>query len=109
MSFCKELGTQPRRVPRVFVYSNKGSDKGSLVEYNGDLVAKTLKSFCQDHLPRFSKRIDLKQLQSYSGEEENLPRVVLLSTKKDTPVIWRALSGLFHKRFIFNDVEVCWT
>ncbi|KAJ6425241.1 hypothetical protein OIU84_025921 [Salix udensis] len=106
MSFCKELGTQPRRVPRVFVYSNKASDKGSLVEYNGDLVAKTLKSFCQDHLPRFSKRIDLKQLQSYSGEEENLPRVLLLSTKKDTPVIWRALSGLFHKRFIFNDVEV---
>ncbi|XP_011046857.1 PREDICTED: dnaJ protein ERDJ3A isoform X1 [Populus euphratica] len=106
MSFCKELGTQPRRVPRVFVYSNKASDKGSLVEYNGDLVAKTLKSFCQDHLPRFSKRIDLKHLQSYSGEEEKLPRVVLLSTKKDTPVIWRALSGLFHKRFIFNDVEV---
>ncbi|KAG6744271.1 hypothetical protein POTOM_052987 [Populus tomentosa] len=106
MSFCKELGAQPRRVPRVFVYSNKASDKGSLVEYNGDLVAKTLKSFCQDHLPRFSKRIDLKHLQSYSGEEEKLPRVVLLSTKKDTPVIWRALSGLFHKRFIFNDVEV---
>lgn len=106
MSFCKELGAQPRRVPRVFVYSNKASDEGSLVEYNGDLVAKTLKSFCQDHLPRFSKRIDLKHLQSYSGEEEKLPRVVLLSTKKDTPVIWRALSGLFHKRFIFNDVEV---
>lgn len=106
MSFCKELGTQPRRVPRVFVYSNKASDKGFLVEYNGDLVAKTLKSFCQDHLPRFSKRIDLKHLQSYSVKEEKLPRVVLLSTKKDTPVIWRALSGLFHKRFIFNDVEV---
>ncbi|KAJ6750359.1 hypothetical protein OIU85_000938 [Salix viminalis] len=102
----KNLGLNHERVPRVFVYSNKASDKGSLVEYNGDLVAKTLKSFCQDHLPRFSKRIDLKQFQSYSGEEENLPRVLLLSTKKDTPVIWRALSGLFHKRFIFNDVEV---
>ncbi|CAK7343854.1 unnamed protein product [Dovyalis caffra] len=106
MPFCKELGIQPRRVPRVFVYSYKGSDKGSLVEYNGNLVAKTLKAFCQDHLPRFSKRIDLKHFQSYSGDAKKLPRVLLLSTKKDTPVIWRVLSGLYYKRFIFNDAEV---
>uniref|UniRef100_A0A2N9IJZ3 J domain-containing protein n=1 Tax=Fagus sylvatica TaxID=28930 RepID=A0A2N9IJZ3_FAGSY len=36
-SFCKDLGIYPRRVPRVFIYSYAASDKGSLVEYNGDL------------------------------------------------------------------------
>uniref|UniRef100_A0A2N9FAB6 Uncharacterized protein n=1 Tax=Fagus sylvatica TaxID=28930 RepID=A0A2N9FAB6_FAGSY len=37
-SFCKDLGIYPRRVPRVFIYSYVASDKGSLVEYNGDLA-----------------------------------------------------------------------
>uniref|UniRef100_A0A2N9IK54 Uncharacterized protein n=1 Tax=Fagus sylvatica TaxID=28930 RepID=A0A2N9IK54_FAGSY len=36
-SFCKDLGIYPRGVPRVFIYSYVASDKGSLVEYNGDL------------------------------------------------------------------------
>lgn len=109
-SFCIELGIHPRQVPRVFVYSYKASDKGSLVEYNGDLVARNLKTFCQEHLPRFSKRIDLKHLETSSGSKEKLPRVLLLSTKKDTPVIWRVLSGLYHNRFNFNDAEVrLWT
>ncbi|XP_065854117.1 dnaJ protein ERDJ3A [Euphorbia lathyris] len=105
-SFCTELKINPQQMPRVFVYSYKTNPSGSLVEYNGDLVAKTVKTFCQDHLPRFSKRIDLKHLESFSGSSETLPRVLLLSTKKDTPVIWRVLGGLYHKRFIFNDVQV---
>ncbi|KDP22864.1 hypothetical protein JCGZ_00451 [Jatropha curcas] len=105
-SFCTELGIHPRRVPRVFLYSYKAGDKGSLVEYTDDLVARNLKTFCQDHLPRFSRRIDVKYFQSSSGSREQLPKVLLLSTKKDTPVIWRVLSGLYHKRFIFNDAEV---
>ncbi|WCJ28026.1 DnaJ protein ERDJ3A [Euphorbia peplus] len=105
-SLCTELKINPQQMPRIFVYSYKTNSKGSLVEYNGDLVAKTLKTYCQDHLPRFSKRIDLKNLDSFSGSSETLPRVVLLSTKKDTPVIWRVLSGLYQKRFIFDDVQV---
>ncbi|KAL7227525.1 hypothetical protein ACSBR1_022390 [Camellia fascicularis] len=40
-----------QRTPRVFVYSYRVSDSGSLVEYNGDLAVKSLKTFCQEHLP----------------------------------------------------------
>uniref|UniRef100_A0A2N9F1E3 J domain-containing protein n=2 Tax=Fagus sylvatica TaxID=28930 RepID=A0A2N9F1E3_FAGSY len=36
-SFCKDLGIYPRGVPRVFIYSYVASEKGCLVEYNGDL------------------------------------------------------------------------
>lgn len=32
---------------------------------------------------------------------------MLLSTKKDTPVIWRVLSGLYNGRFVFYNTEVC--
>ncbi|XP_028798026.1 dnaJ protein ERDJ3A-like [Neltuma alba] len=104
-SLCQQLGTYPRRFPRVFVYSYKGNEKGSLVEYSGDLVAKNLKAFCQDHLPRFSKRADLNSLDEFLTSAK-LPGVMLLSAKKDTPVIWRVLSGLYHKRFTFSDVQV---
>lgn len=107
-SLCKELGMHHLRSPRIFVYSYKAGDKGSLVEYNENLVAKNLKSFCQDHLPRFSKRINLSRFEFPSGTGEGFPKVLLLSTKKDTPVIWRVLSGLYHDRLIFYDTEVCY-
>lgn len=106
-SLCKDLGIYPRRMPRVFVYSYKVSERGSLVEYDGDWAAKPLKMFCQDHLPRFSKRVDLKHFESSTFTVHKLPSVVLLSTKKDTPVIWRVLSGLHHNHFLFYDAEVC--
>lgn len=105
-SLCKELNIYPRRTPRVFVYSYKASETGSWIEYNGDQAVKSLKSFCQDHLPRFSKRVNLGQFDPSAGTMEPLPKVILLSTKKDTPVIWRALSGLYRNHFLFYDAEV---
>ncbi|CAI8612767.1 unnamed protein product [Vicia faba] len=105
VSLCKEIGVYSRKAPRLFVYSYKENEKGSLVEYGGDLSVKDLKAFCQQHLPRFSKRIDLNQLDQFSTTGK-FPRVLLLSTKKDTPVIWRVISGLYRKRFTFSDVQV---
>ncbi|XAR68793.1 hypothetical protein NMG60_11000161 [Bertholletia excelsa] len=105
-SLCKDLGVYSRREPKIFVYSYVTSDGGSLAEYNGDLSVKNLKIFCQEHLPRFSKRIDLGNYEFISGNVKALPKVMLLSTKKDTPVIWRVLSGLYRKRFSFYDAEV---
>lgn len=104
-SLCKELGVYPRREPKIVVYTYASGEKGSLMEYGGDLDVKSLKSFCQNHLPRFSKRIKLDNFDAAS-EGGRLPKVLLLSTKKSTPVIWRALSGLYRKRFVFYDAEV---
>ncbi|XP_030537262.1 dnaJ protein ERDJ3A [Rhodamnia argentea] len=105
-SFCKDLGTYPRKVPRLFVYAYKYGDSGSLVEYKGDLFANDLETFCHENLPQFSKRIDLKHLEFSFGDGDSLPGVMLLTSKKDTPAIWRALSGLYHKRFNFYDLQV---
>lgn len=93
-------------MPTVFVYSYKASKSGSLVEYSDDMVVRKLKTFCHDHLPRFSERVDLSRFDITSDTVERLPRVMLLSSKKDTPVIWRVLSGLYRKRFVFYDTEV---
>ncbi|CAH1433025.1 unnamed protein product [Lactuca virosa] len=105
-SFCKEIGIRPKNKPRVYIYSYKSIEIGSLIEYTGDGTLKDLKSFVQDHLPKFSKRVTLTELETKFNTIESLPKLILLSTKKDTPVIWRALSGMFRKRFIFYDTQV---
>ncbi|KVI11485.1 dnaJ protein ERDJ3A isoform X1 [Cynara cardunculus var. scolymus] len=105
-ALCKELGILPRSKPRLYVYSYKASETGSLLEYTGGGTVKDLKLFVQDHLPKFSKRVTLAQFEATFGTVETLPKAMLLSTKKDTPVIWRALSGLYRKRFIFYDTQV---
>ncbi|CAN4115886.1 unnamed protein product [Withania somnifera] len=105
-SFCKSLGIYPRNAPRLFVYSLKSSGSGALVEYSDDLDVKRVKFFCHEHLPRFSKRVDLDHFDFVSHTVGGLPKVMLLSTKKDTPVIWRALSGLYPNRFVFYDAQV---
>lgn len=105
-SFCKSLGIYPRNAPRLFVYSLKSSGNGAVVEYSDDLAVKSVKSFCHEHLPRFSKRVDLDHFDFVSHSVGGLPKVMLLSTKKDTPVIWRALSGLHPNHFVFYDAQV---
>ncbi|ESQ49177.1 hypothetical protein EUTSA_v10020374mg [Eutrema salsugineum] len=105
-SLCKQLGIIPRRAPRLFVYSYTSSGKATLAEYTEELVAKKVKSFCQEHLPRFSKRIDLDTFDVSALSSQKTPKVMLLSTKKDTPVIWRVLSGLYNGRFVFYNTEV---
>ena len=105
-SLCKELGVVPRRAPRLFVYSYTSSGKATLAEYTEELVAKKVKSFCQEHLPRFSKRVDLNTFDVSAVSSQGIPKVMLLSTKKDTPVIWRVLSGLYIGRFVFYNTEV---
>ncbi|KAG2381171.1 DnaJ protein [Vigna angularis] len=95
----------PINAPRIFVFSYKENEIGSLVEYSGHLAAKNLKAFVQEHLPRFSKRTNLNNLDQFSTTAK-LPSVLLLSTKKDTPVIWRVLSGLFHKHIVFSDAQM---
>lgn len=107
-SLCKQLGIVPRRAPRLFVYSYTSSGKAILAEYTEELVAKKVKNFCQEHLPRFSKRVDLNTFDVSAVSSQRTPTVMLLSTKKDTPVIWRLLSGLYNGRFVFYNTEVCY-
>ncbi|KQK22151.1 dnaJ protein ERDJ3A isoform X1 [Brachypodium distachyon] len=105
-ALCKKTGVSVGKSARLFIYSYSTTEKGSLHEYSGDNDAKNLKTFCQEHLPRFSRRVDISQFSFPSNAFSNLPQVLLLSTKKDTPVMWRAVSGMFRNRLIFYDAEV---
>ncbi|KAJ1297597.1 hypothetical protein BS78_01G388700 [Paspalum vaginatum] len=105
-SLCTKAGVQLGKLARLFIYSYATTEKGSLHEYSGEHDAKSLKTFCQEHLPRFSKRVDIGQFSFPSNILPNLPQVLLLSSKKDTPAMWRAISGMFRDRLIFYDAEV---
>jgi len=105
-SLCKKVGVSLGKSARLFIYSYTTTEKGSLHEYSGEHDAKSLKTFCQEHLPRFSKRVDISQFSFPPNVLPNLPQVLLLSSKKDTPVMWHAISGIFRNRLIFYDAEV---
>ncbi|CAM0872710.1 unnamed protein product [Alopecurus aequalis] len=105
-ALCKKAGVSVGKSARLFIYSYSTTEKGSFHEYSGDNDAKSLKTFCQEHLPRFSRRVDISQFSFPSHALPNLPQVLLLSTKKDTPAMWRAVSGMFRNRLIFYDAEV---
>ncbi|KAG0453532.1 hypothetical protein HPP92_024836 [Vanilla planifolia] len=104
-TLCRDLGVSSSKTARLFIYSYGSSGKGSLLEYNGDLDARSMKTFCQEHLPRISKRVDLSRFE-FPNVNSDLPQVLLLSSRKDTPIMWRAISGLYRKRFVFFDAEV---
>ncbi|CAA7398207.1 unnamed protein product [Spirodela intermedia] len=105
-ALCNELGVWPSKAVRVFVYSYRTAEKGELTEYSGELNSKYLKTFCHDQLPRFSTRHTLSGFDFFSTSREKLPQVLLLSTKKETPIIWRVITGLYRKRFKFHDAQV---
>uniref|UniRef100_A0A0E0CSI4 J domain-containing protein n=1 Tax=Oryza meridionalis TaxID=40149 RepID=A0A0E0CSI4_9ORYZ len=105
-ALCKKAGVSIGKSARLFIYSYTTTEKGSLHEYSGDYDSKSLKTFCQEHLPRFSKRVDINQFSFPSNIIPNLPQVLLLSAKKDTPAMWRAVSGMFRSRLVFYDAEV---
>jgi hypothetical protein len=102
---CKKVGLSVGKSACLFIYSYATTEKGSLHEYSGEHDAKSLKTFCQEHLPRFTKRVDISQFSFPLNVLPNLPQVLLLSTK-DTPVMWRVVSGMFRNRLIFYDAEV---
>ncbi|XP_078445254.1 DNAJ heat shock N-terminal domain-containing protein [Wolffia australiana] len=105
-ALCGDHGARPSRKARIFVYSFKNAEKGELIEYGGELNAKSLKTFCHENLPGFSTRHSRDSVDLFPTLKEKLPQVLLLSTKTETPIIWRVLSGLYQKRFKFHDAQV---
>ncbi|KAH9310106.1 hypothetical protein KI387_038017, partial [Taxus chinensis] len=103
---CKEQSAFPQKTAKLFVYSIRSNGKGSMLEYSGDWNVKDVKNYCVDLLPRFSKRIDNNELDDLLRTSLKLPKVLLLTSRKSTPAIWRTLSGLYHNRVLFYDAEV---
>lgn len=103
---CKDQNAWPQKTPKLYVYSIRSNGKGSMIEYTGEWNVKDVKNYCLDLLPRFSKRIDSNDINDLLKASQKLPRVLLLTTKKQTPAIWRVLSGLYYNRVLFYDVEV---
>lgn len=101
---CRQEKMWPLKRPRLLLYSLRSNGNLSAFEFTGDWSPKSVKNYCIEILPRFSKHI--QEFDDESSEAENYPRAVLLTRKKETPAIWRALSGLFYGRVLFYDAQV---
>ncbi|KAJ8650593.1 hypothetical protein MRB53_003616 [Persea americana] len=77
----------------------------------GSINCQNEQTFCEDLelLPRpLAQSFKAYRLEfvGSSSTKGNLPQLLLLSAKKDTPVLWRGLSCLYRNRFHFFDAEV---
>jgi hypothetical protein len=81
-ALCKKAGVSVGKSARLFIYSYSTTEKGSLHEYSGENDAKSLKTFCQEHLPRFSRRVDISQKKKSRVTGGKIPTVCYSITRK---------------------------
>lgn len=103
---CEQQNLGSLKTEKLRFYSLRNTGKLAGLDYTGEWSANAIKKFCVDVLPRFSKHLDNVELLEEAFNDENSPVAVLLTKKKDTPAIWRALSGLFYGRIVFIDVQI---
>ncbi|XP_024526828.1 dnaJ protein ERDJ3A [Selaginella moellendorffii] len=102
---CKQQRVSVLKEPKLYICPWVPSRKRSLVEYTGDWKVKALEAYSVEFLPRLSTRI-IGDEEDIFEKDDNLPRAVLLTKKKETPAMWRALSGIFHQRVVFFEKKV---
>eukprot|EP00250_Pteridium_aquilinum_P003574 c13878_g1_i1 orf=32-1855(+) len=104
---CEQQNMWSSKTTRLRLYSLRRNGKLSALDYTGEWSTTDVKNYCVDVLPRFSKHLDdVGFLNDEINDEESSPVAVLLTKKKDTPAMWRALSGLFYERIAFFDVQI---
>ncbi|KAH7439127.1 hypothetical protein KP509_04G046300 [Ceratopteris richardii] len=103
---CQEQNSWPLKTTKLRLYSLKNTGKLTGLDFTGEWTVTAVKKYCVEVLPNFSKHLDHVGLLDEVFDEEEIPMVVLLTKKKDTPAIWRALSGLFYGQIAFFDVQV---
>ncbi|KAL3692155.1 hypothetical protein R1sor_005806 [Riccia sorocarpa] len=90
--------------PVVSIYTSP--DRSTPYQFTGTWTEKAVKDFVVRSIPNFSTRVDSQKVIQLQKKMQDIPQAVLFTKKKDTPAIWRALSGLFEKRIKFYDVHV---
>ncbi|KAL2621833.1 hypothetical protein R1flu_002038 [Riccia fluitans] len=90
--------------PVLNIYTSP--DRSTPYQFAGTWTEKAVKDFIARSIPNFSTRVDNQKVTQLVKKLLDIPQAVLFTKKKDTPAIWRALSGLFEKRIKFYDVHV---
>ncbi|KAI5071104.1 hypothetical protein GOP47_0013355 [Adiantum capillus-veneris] len=103
---CEQQRLIPLKMIKLRFYSLRSIGKMAALDYTGEWSANALKKYSIDVLPRFSTQLDNVVALMEAFEEESRPIAALLTKKKETPAIWRALSGLFYGRIVFFDIQV---
>lgn len=81
-------------------------DKSTPYQFTGVWTEKGVKDFVVRNIPNLSTRLDNQKVIQLWTKLLDLPQAVLFTKKKETPAIWRALSGVFDKRIKFYDMQV---
>ncbi|KAI9019024.1 hypothetical protein DFJ74DRAFT_675686 [Hyaloraphidium curvatum] len=109
---CSAQGIQGFPTIKVFSPTPDKSDKTKFKkitsDYQGARSADAMSDFAISKLPTFLvNRIGTSgvSLEQFLEDRPSLPRAVLVSNRKATPPLWKALSTQFHNRIVFGEAR----
>ncbi|KAJ7546046.1 hypothetical protein O6H91_08G021900 [Diphasiastrum complanatum] len=105
-NFCEEQAVWPSKQSRLMIYMWRRHAKKNALEYKGNWNAQAITAQCVQLLPQTSTSIPADNYDILFQTSTKLPRALLLTKKKETPPIWRAISGAFENRVVFYDAQV---
>ncbi len=114
-NLCAQYGIQGFPTLKIFSAGSKGMPEGlprsSSVDYRGERTAKAIKDALTPMIPgRYVQKIGGTSKKSLSLEDfkkakDKVAKVILVTDKKSTPTLFKALSIEYLKRLTFGEVR----
>lgn len=73
-----------------------------VMKYEGPLEVKNIVSYLGKFVGNKATEVNNNNIDSFLGDHPNLPKVILFSDKKNTPLLFKKLSVDFDVRFSYN-------
>ncbi|GBG67933.1 hypothetical protein CBR_g1052 [Chara braunii] len=73
--------------------------------YRGAMEAKELSKFTLEAIPSFVQHVTADSMQAFVNVQPNLPKVVLITTKTETPALFKTLATNYRLHLMFARVH----
>eukprot|EP00056_Hartaetosiga_gracilis_P006648 m.98544 g.98544 ORF g.98544 m.98544 type:complete len:556 (+) comp12522_c0_seq1:2487-4154(+) len=87
----QKYGFQLKGVPTIFLLKPQANGKKKFIPYNGGRTYSHIYNEALSHMPDHSRYVTSTSLAKFR-REDSLPSALLITSKKNTPPIWKALS-----------------
>jgi len=98
---CEEFNVEKH--PMILYFSDNSND--SEEAYKGNKTVEDLFSFASKHMQNFVKKLDKENYYKFLNFKSPLYKVILFTSKPETPPLFKALSKAFREKLIFLEIQ----
>jgi len=97
---CEDL--KVHEIPKILVFPPNQTEPFT---YDGPIQFGSMASFAVEHMENYVKLVTENTYNTFIDEDPNMPKVLLFTSKKATPPLFKALSRDFKGRIVFGEVR----